>query len=78
MRIFFTVIYFILMALIEQKMDFYQFRWLAVMSLNQVLVFFSVQIDPLHSLVLMGVVTYPFLSVLELADLRKVDPMLVI
>jgi hypothetical protein len=33
-RGFFTLVHFILMALMESHFDFYQFRWLTVLAIN--------------------------------------------
>jgi len=58
----------------ESHFDFYQFRWLVVLALNQLLIMLSVQANPLHTLLVLAVVTYPMLNMLYIQDLRKVDP----
>ena len=62
------------MSLLETQFDFYQFRWLVCLFINQILILFSINVNPLHSLILLGVLTYPLMSVLKVQDLRKVDP----
>jgi hypothetical protein len=73
-RIFFSMLHFIMMSLLETQFDFYQFRWLVCLFINQILILFSINVNPLHSLILLGVLTYPLMSVLKVQDLRKVDP----
>jgi hypothetical protein len=58
----------------ETQYDFYQFRWLVTLALNQLLILFSVGLNPVHSLILLGFLTYPLLNVLQIADLKKIDP----
>ena len=54
-----------MMSLLETQFDFYQFRWLVCLFINQALILFSVNVNPLHSLILLGVLTYPLMSVLK-------------
>lgn len=74
-RCFFTAIFFILMALIEQNLDFYQFRWISILACNQILMLCSVVVNPVHSLIAVAVVTKPLLDILKIKDLRKIDPL---
>ena len=64
-RIFFSILHFIMMSLLETQFDFYQFRWLVCLFINQALILLSVNVNPLHSLILLGVLTYPLMSVLK-------------
>lgn len=73
-RVFFSLLHFIMMGLLETEFDFYQFRWLICLFLNQLLILFSINVNPLHSLALLGILTYPLMSILKVQDLRKVDP----
>ena len=73
-RVFFSLIHFILMALMESHFDFYQFRCLVCIAINQLLVLFSIELNPLHSLLMVLLVTYPLLTVLQMKDLKKIDP----
>jgi hypothetical protein len=68
------MIHFILMALMESHFDFYQFRCLTVLAINQLLVLYSIELNPLHSMLVVGVVIYPIMSILQMKDLKKVDP----
>ena len=74
MRAFFSIIFFIMMAIMESQLDFYQFRWLATLAVNQLLVLFSVDANPLHSLIVVAVVLKPGLDLVQKQDLRRVDP----
>jgi hypothetical protein len=62
------------MALMESQFDFYQFRCLTCLALNQLLILFSIELNPLHSLIVVAMVTYPLLNILQVKDLKKVDP----
>jgi hypothetical protein len=73
-RCFFSMIHFILMALMESHFDFFQFRWLTVLAINQLLILYSIELNPFHSILVVGVVIYPIMSILQLKDLKKVDP----
>jgi hypothetical protein len=73
-RIFFTAIFFIMFLLMESYFDFYQFRWLTCLAINQLLILTAVEINPIHSLALVAVVCTPLLNALQVKDLKKVDP----
>ncbi|CDW75090.1 UNKNOWN [Stylonychia lemnae] len=77
-RIFFSVIFFIILALIEQNLDYYQFRWLTVLSINQILILWSVVANPFHSLIILAIVTHPLLNYLKALDLQRIDPMAIL
>lgn len=71
---FFSTIFFIMMAIMESHYDFYQFRWLVVLAMNQLLILFSIDTNPLHSLVIVAIVMKPLLDMIQVQDLKKVDP----
>ena len=62
------------MAIMESQLDFYQFRWLVTLAANQLLVLCSVDANPLHSLIVVAVVLKPVLDLVQVQDLRRVDP----
>lgn len=63
-----------MISLLEAQFDFYQFRWLVCLGLNQLFILCSVNVNPLHSLIVIGVVTKPVLDILRVQDLKKIDP----
>lgn len=62
------------MALMESHFDFYQFRWLSCLAINQCLLLFAAEINPIHSLAVVAVVLTPLLNALQVKDLKKIDP----
>ena len=42
--------------------------------INATLNLFSIEVNPLHGMIVVGFVTYPILNVLYIKDLKKVDP----
>lgn len=74
-RSFFSIIFFILIALIEQTLDFYMFRWMVVLCINQLLILFSVQANPLYSMIIVAIVMNPLLDILQVKDLKRIDPL---
>ena len=35
---------------------------------------FSIELNPLHSLLIVAIITYPVLTILQMKDLKKIDP----
>ena len=61
-RFFFTVFHFVLLAIIENNLDFLKFRVLFNMSINMLMVTFSTEANPLQTILMNVVLTYPILN----------------
>jgi hypothetical protein len=73
-RVLFSLAHYFLIYSISYNMDFYQFRWLVLMSLCQLMHLLSVEVNPLHCVVIMAIVSNPLLNILKIQDLKRIDP----
>ena len=64
-RVFFYVIQIILLLIFESKMYMFQQRMLVVIVINASMIFLSVQMNPVFTIVLVNVIIGPYYARLE-------------
>mmetsp|Transcript_38094 Transcript_38094/g.36451 ORF Transcript_38094/g.36451 Transcript_38094/m.36451 type:complete len:274 (+) Transcript_38094:55-876(+) len=64
-RVLFTIFHFLIIFIIENNLDFRKFRTILNMGLNMLMVTFSVEANPVHTIVIISIMTYPLLNIAD-------------